>query len=167
MKEIIKPSLFLIILGLLVLGFKQYNNKTQEKESIYSNIELKDWRKISETKTIPENNKFFLLNFWADFCAPCIHEIPLLMKNYRKLKQNQIELWGVHTGKIKEKWMKKRFPNINYPIHEDRGKLGRLFKIHFLPVTYLIDDKGQMLRLYKGVLDQKTIDSFIETAKAQ
>ena len=89
------------------------------------------------------------------------------MKNKEKLLENNIKLWGIHTGKIKKKWIEKRLPGINYPIHEDRGFLGKKFKIYFLPVTYLIDDKGESIRLYKGVLDQKAIDSFIETAKAQ
>ena len=50
-----------------------------------------------------QRGKVVLLNFWATWCPPCVHEMPLLDQLYQTLRQRPFVLWAVAMQEGRDK----------------------------------------------------------------
>ena len=96
-----------------------------------------------------------LLNFWASWCAPCVNEMPALIKLSEKFKDFSFKLlmvnFGENTQKVRE--FSKSLSNPS-DIYLDQDKLsGNFWVTKGLPVTYLINKKGQITHMVMGEVD--------------
>lgn len=90
-------------------------------------------------------SKPLLVNFWASWCGPCELEAPDLKKLYDKYR-DQIDFYAVNMT------ASDRMDNINsfvkhfdfkFPVLLDSdGKVGELYRISGIPMTYLVDKNG-------------------------
>lgn len=87
-----------------------------------------------------------VLNFWATWCAPCIKELPDLMRLKEALKEDGIEvLFLAEDRKGVEKvvpFLKKQKLEEMEVLIDKRSKVARKSGIQGLPVTVLIDAAG-------------------------
>lgn len=99
--------------------------------------------------------KVVLLNFWATWCAPCIAEIPDLIRLQEKYA-GQFLVVGLSTdidppSKVKEFARQK---GINYPVAmagpEVEAKFGGVFG---LPTSFVLDTEGRIVQKHIGLLD--------------
>lgn len=107
-------------------------------------LELKDFRE-----------SVILLNFWASWCAPCVNEMPALIKLSEKFKDFSFKLvmvnFGENTQKVRD--FSKSLSNPS-DIYLDQDKLsGNFWVTKGLPVTYLINKKGQITHMVMGEVD--------------
>jgi len=91
-----------------------------------------------------QRGKVVLLNFWATWCPPCVHEMPLMDQLYQTLRQRPFVLWAVAMQEDRDKVApfidKHRF---QFTILLDRdGAVSTRYKLRGLPTTYLIDCRG-------------------------
>ena len=95
-----------------------------------------------------------LLNFWATWCPPCIHEMPSLDRLQAALEPEGLTVIAVSIDRGGQKTVApflKRLGLEHVSIYLDpKSKLARAFGISGLPVTYLIDAEGRVLRSLTG-----------------
>jgi peroxiredoxin len=91
-----------------------------------------------------QRGKVVLLNFWATWCPPCVHEMPLMDQLYQTLRQRPFVMWAVAMQEDRAKVApfidKHRFQFTVLP--DGAGAVSTLYKLRGLPTTYLIDCRG-------------------------
>jgi thiol-disulfide isomerase/thioredoxin len=101
--------------------------------------------------------KITLVNFWATWCAPCRHEMPMLSALQEQLGGEEFEVVTIASGRNAPSAMKKFFAEIgvdNLPLHADpKMGLSRQMGVLGLPVTVILDRQGQEIARLQGDAD--------------
>ncbi|WP_317056244.1 TlpA disulfide reductase family protein [Roseovarius rhodophyticola] len=98
--------------------------------------------------------KVTAVNFWAVWCAPCRHEMPMLSDLQTELGGDDFEVVTIAMGRNAPQAMVQFFGEIgveNLPLHADpRMGLSREMGVFGLPVTILLDRNGQEVARLQG-----------------
>jgi peroxiredoxin len=100
--------------------------------------------------------KLVLLNFWATWCAPCLHEMPSMERLYQTFKGTEFVLLAVSMDRQGAQAAKPYVENLQltFPVLVDHtNDIGRRYGVRGLPSTYLIDPDGQLLGAVVGARD--------------
>jgi len=92
------------------------------------------------------NGQVVLLNFWASWCPPCVHEMPSMARLKTQLKDQPFEILAVNLAEPKSaiQAFTKAHP-VNFPILLDpAGSAVKSWQVFAYPSTYLIDKQGQI-----------------------
>lgn len=107
--------------------------------------------------------KFLIINFWATWCDPCIHEMPELEKFYQANRE-RASVWGVtfeSTGKQKVidfvKHLGVTFPILGYGQDPKTGYA----TVTVLPTTLIVDRNGLFLHKFEGPITAVDIEQII------
>jgi peroxiredoxin len=104
--------------------------------------------------------KLVLLNFWATWCAPCLHEMPSMERLYQTFKQTDFVLLAVSMDRQGEGIARPYVDNLKltFPVLLDNTlEVSRQYRVRGLPTTYLIDPDGLLIGVVVGARDwQKT-----------
>ena len=110
-------------------------------------LQLIDGKKLELSEL---RGKPILITFWATSCPGCIKEIPHLIELYNELHPKGLEIIGIAMPQdrpdyVMEMIKRKKVP---YLIAFDlKGEAVRAFgNISLTPTTFLIDDKGQVIK---------------------
>ncbi|MBI2980830.1 MAG: TlpA family protein disulfide reductase [Deltaproteobacteria bacterium] len=106
-----------------------------------SSVSLRDYR-----------GKLLLLNFWATWCPPCIAEMPSLERLKQKTGGQGFDIVAVA---VDENWASiRRFlegsPLTLTLLLDQKGEVAEAYGISHLPVSYLIDREGIVIKKYDG-----------------
>jgi peroxiredoxin len=101
-----------------------------------------------------QHGKVVLLNFWATWCPPCIHEMPLMETLLQSYAQQPFALWAINMQEsaqdVSQFMQKKAF---HFPALVDtKGEVAAQYMVQGLPTTYLIDCQGKMRGYIVGTL---------------
>jgi len=109
--------------------------------------------------------KYVLLNFWATWCAPCRHEMPMLSALQTQFGGDQFEVVTIATGRNSPAGIKKFFNDSkidNLPRYQDpKQKLATKMGVFGLPITVIIDPESKEIARLRGDADWAS-----ESAKA-
>jgi thiol-disulfide isomerase/thioredoxin len=109
--------------------------------------------------------KVILINFWATWCPPCVHEIPWLVE-LQKTYQDDMVVLGVSiddTADALKPYAAKM--QMNYPVlvgverQDMQDAYGPLFGI---PVSFFIDREGTIARRHSGIASKEQMDEWIK-----
>jgi cytochrome c biogenesis protein CcmG/thiol:disulfide interchange protein DsbE len=107
--------------------------------------------------------KIVVLNFWATWCPPCRYEIPHLVRLRAAYDEKEVAILGVSIDRGPDEQVRpllSRFVDeydINYPVLLDgelrllRQFLRRDLAAAGVPMTYVIDRKGQLFSTHEGL----------------
>jgi thiol-disulfide isomerase/thioredoxin len=121
-----------------------------------------------EHKLSDYRGKWAVVNYWATWCPPCLHEIPDLVDYYEANKDSVIVL-GVNFEDIPLEQLRDFVENmdISYPILRERpGPKSALGMIPGLPTSFLINPGGELAARKVGPLTGEVIDTFIRDSEA-
>lgn len=101
--------------------------------------------------------RWVLLNFWATWCAPCRHEMPMLSALQAEFGGPDFEVLTLATGRNSPAGIKKFFTDVkidNLPRHQDpKQAVARDMSVLGLPITVLIDPDGREVARLRGDAD--------------
>ncbi len=87
---------------------------------------------------------FLLIDFWADWCPPCIANIPYLKKLEAELSGKPFKIISVSIDRTEELWRKSiekyKFPGIN--LWDNKGLLSMFLKVTAVPRYILFRPDG-------------------------
>jgi cytochrome c biogenesis protein CcmG/thiol:disulfide interchange protein DsbE len=101
--------------------------------------------------------KVVVLNFWASWCGPCKVESPLLQRWHERLAKQGGLVLGVDVQDISDdaRAFVDEF-NLTYPMLRDGpGDLRDDFGIVGLPESFVIDRRGRIAAVVRGVVDDE------------
>ena len=106
--------------------------------------------------------KVTVINFWATWCGPCIHEIPDLIELSKELSDKNVKLIGVSLDRgpnvaedVQNFVTEKGIP---YQVVLANEELENAFgNISSIPTTFLVDDQGTIRQTIIGIRTKRVL----------
>ncbi len=94
-------KLFLLFIGIIFLGCKEHNNSKSEETFQAEKVPTYNFEEFE--KQLPkEENKTYVVNFWATWCAPCVEELPIFTELDSKNENIEVILVSLDLPKLKD-----------------------------------------------------------------
>ena len=97
---------------------------------------------------------FFIINFWASWCAPCIKEMKSL--NSLQKKVNSLRVITISQDKsldLAKKFFKKnKYESLEKYFDKDKKVLSR-FSLRGLPTTFIVDKDYKVFAKVEGIIE--------------
>lgn len=132
-------------------------------------VVLLDGKQKVSNKTL--KGKFYLLDFWATWCPPCVNEMEHLHRAYQRFKDKNFELISLSLDQSEDDITKFRQGKWKMPwLHafmqkDPNRKVVRTFQVQYIPKPILIGPDGRILALessLRGDALEKTLADFLK-----
>lgn len=103
-------------------------------------------------------SELVVVNFWASWCIPCLHEMPSLIAVSNKFSKKELSVVAINTDeedqlkKIAKIKKQLSFPDSFIIIPDKKFKIADEFKFSAIPVT-IIFKKGKAIYFNNGPVD--------------
>lgn len=115
---------------------------------------------------------YLLLDFWATWCRPCVHEIPVMKKAYAKYHSRGLEIIGMDSDKkIKkaQQFVKQnQIPWVQSSPESTKNVLRHALKVRWYPTVILLNPQRKILlvsgngnKILEGENLLKALDQFL------
>jgi cytochrome c biogenesis protein CcmG, thiol:disulfide interchange protein DsbE len=96
--------------------------------------------------------KVVYLDFWASWCAPCRQTFPWMNDMHAKYGKEGLAIVAVNLDQRKQDMDKflAKFPAEFTVVLDTQRKVGKLYGIDALPMSFLIDREGVVRARYRG-----------------
>ena len=109
---------------------------------------------------IGSNNDILIINFWATWCAPCKKEMPSLNNLAENMKQDDVRIITVASGRNSKEAIESFFSDndlVNLKKFRDpKGKIAMSYGVTALPTTVVVDPSGKEIGRIIGDIDWNT-----------
>ncbi len=113
------------------------------------------------------DGKLIVMNFWATWCPPCLHEIPMFIALQELYASRGVQFLGIAIDDAEQVRAFVDEVGLNYPtLH---GQLDAIEVMSAygnitggLPFTVLISASGSIVARYPGVLDERAARELID-----
>lgn len=107
------------------------------------------------------DGKLLIVNFWATWCPPCVHEIPVFNLLQRRYADEGVQFLGIAIDDLANVKTFMDEVGLDYPtLHGqlEAMELGRAFGnvIGGLPYTVIVGRDGNIVHRQSGPLDEET-----------
>jgi peroxiredoxin len=118
-----------------------------------------------------QRGKVVVVNFWAQWCAPCVHEAAALEKTYESIKDSGVTFLGVNVrDPDRDKALAFQSGRLTYPsIFDPPGRIALRFPdlANALPSTVLIDRQGRVAAAVPAPVTQDGLTALIQQIVAE
>lgn len=95
---------------------------------------------------VTQGKKYYLIDFWASWCAPCRKEIPNLKKLYQEYSSKGFEIVSISIDKKEADWKRALDEEkLTWPNFLDTKGASDAFKVKTIPAMFLVDEKGKII----------------------
>lgn len=113
------------------------------------------------------DGKLLVINFWATWCPPCLHEIPVFIGLQERYRSRGVQFLGIAIDDVENVRAFANEVGLNYPsLH---GQLDAIEVMSAygngtggLPFTVLIDPSGTIVARHPGALDEGKATALID-----
>jgi len=93
-----------------------------------------------------------LVNFWATWCGPCIHEMPFLQQVYQDWHEEELVLLGVNIGESSSQVSQfMQSQGFSFTVLLDSsGDTAQTYNIQGIPTTFFIDKESVIQKIKVG-----------------
>ena len=112
------------------------------------------------------NQKLLIVNFWATWCAPCIEEIPMLVRMQEKHGAAGLQIVGIAADSLVNSANFAKKIAINYPILPDEARAIEFSKragnrLGLLPFSLVLSPAGEIVTTKLGVMTEQEITDLV------
>jgi thiol-disulfide isomerase/thioredoxin len=136
------------------------NQEPVNRAALAPAFDLKDLR--GHSKRLDDyKGKVLLINFWATWCAPCLAEMPDLVKLQKEHGSRGLQIIGVTYPPQNPASVRQiaRRLKLNYPVLFGSGKMAGDYNIgEVLPTTIVVDREGRVRARILGILEPEEFD---------
>jgi thiol-disulfide isomerase/thioredoxin len=107
---------------------------------------------------------WLVVNYWADWCPPCIKEMPELSKFYNANKDSVLVL-AYNFDRLEGEELSDQIQRFGVDIPSIINDPGLLFGWESppsLPATYIINPQGELLHTLIGPQTQESLEKYID-----
>lgn len=99
--------------------------------------------------------KVLLVNFWASWCPPCLHEIPSMQRLEKSLTGQPFEIIAINVAEQERKVIyQAKLNNITFSVLLDPdSKTFKQWQAKILPTSFIVDKKGYIRYIAQGSLE--------------
>lgn len=110
--------------------------------------------------------KLTLVNFWASWCAPCIQEIPMLVKAQSQYGARGFQIIGPAMDSRQPVLDAMKKLGINYPVYGSEDEVTKAMDAlgddgGVLPYSVLISPEGKIVDRITGGISQERLQSLL------
>ncbi len=108
-----------------------------------------------------------VLNFWATWCAPCLEEMPDLVRIQKRYGMFGVQVLGASADPPSARASVEEFARrkkVNFPIllGASTDQMQMLDVGVALPATLVIDREGRVVERISGILDRKKLEAVLD-----
>jgi cytochrome c biogenesis protein CcmG/thiol:disulfide interchange protein DsbE len=98
-----------------------------------------------------------LLNFWATWCNPCVHEMPFIQQVYEERQGEELVLLAINIGESPSQAAEfMQSYGFSFPVLLDSdAALAQRYNIQYIPTTFFIDKDGIIKDVRIGAFQSK------------
>jgi thiol-disulfide isomerase/thioredoxin len=112
------------------------------------------------------HGKWVLVNFWATWCPPCLHEIPELISLNNSHQGKDLQVIGVAmdsgTAAVVAAFVKKQ--GMTYPVAlSNRDLQAQIGEVEGLPTSFLYNPQGEKVSYKLGEVTRESIEDYMKS----
>ncbi len=108
--------------------------------------------------------KWVYINYWASWCAPCLHEIPEINRFYEQNKHKNIAVFGVNYDGLsldEQRSLIEKY-QLAYPsLGLDPADALKIGDIKGVPVTFIFNPSGKLFDIKYGEQTVKSLSAYL------
>lgn len=104
--------------------------------------------------------RWIYINYWANWCKPCLKEIKTFNALYKLEEKENLAVFAVNYDHLEQNELKAliKSQGILYPhFIDDPASAWQLGEVTALPLTFVINPKGQLVKVFFGEQSLKTL----------
>ena len=106
-----------------------------------------------------------VVNFWATWCRPCVKEIPVLKAVHRSGAARVVSIALERQGSDRlAPFVAEQ--GIEYPVLEGDVAFSRRYGVVAIPYTLVLDGELRLVKVFKGLVSERTLERAIAEARA-
>ncbi|MCU1716761.1 TlpA disulfide reductase family protein [Pseudomonas sp. 5P_3.1_Bac2] len=116
------------------------------------------------------DGQWLVINYWAQWCAPCRSEIPQLNQLSQQLAAQKVQVLGVNFDGLQGEKLKQAAEEMAIQftvLAQDPAERYQLPRSEALPVTYIIDDHGKVRERLLGEQTAAGLTARLQALKAE